>query len=153
MERGRLADVVLRVGCRLHRHAARGADPFLARRRTGYCLAAEYQDALGHQAVLPWTPDGAAVRERAPHQSEQRVLLGRGLAARLAAEPGSAAAKLAAELLVPAARLVATLPVLRRRPPPEPERVLPVRPRPSLWLPLSLLSSLVPAAARSPASP
>ena len=112
MGRGRLADAVLRVGCRHHRHAARGADPFLARRRTGYCLAAEYQDALGHQAVLPWTLALAAARHLAPHQSERRAPLGRGLAARLAAEPASAAAALAADLLVPLALLLVLLALL-----------------------------------------
>jgi hypothetical protein len=112
MGRGRLADAVLRVGCRHHRHAARGADPFLARRRTGYCLAAEYQNALGHQAVLPWTLALAAARHLAPHQSERRAPLGRGLAARLAAEPASAAAALAADLLVPLALLLVPLALL-----------------------------------------
>jgi hypothetical protein len=106
MGRGRLADAVLRVGHRHHRHAARGADPFLARRRTGYCLAEEYRDALGHQAVHPWNPAWAAARRLAPHQSERRAPLGRGLAARLAAEPASAAAGLAADLLVPLALLL-----------------------------------------------
>ena len=102
---GRLADVVLQVGLRLHRHAARGADPFLARRRTGYCLAAEYQDAASSErlAVLRWTQAVAAVQHLAPHQSERRARLGRGLAARLVAEPASPAAVLAAEPLVPAA--------------------------------------------------
>src|SRR5688572_19328911 len=112
MGRGRLADAVLRVGCRHHRHAARGADPFLARTRTGYCLAAEYQNALGHQAVLPWTLALAAARHLAPHQSERRAPLGRGLAARLAAEPASAAAALAADLLVPLALLLVPLALL-----------------------------------------
>ena len=112
MGHGRLADAVLRVGCRHHRHAARGADPFLARRRTGYCLAAEYQNALGHQAVLPWTLALAAARHLAPHQSERRAPLGRGLAARLAAEPASAAAALAADLLVPLALLLVPLALL-----------------------------------------
>ena len=106
---GRLADVVLQVGRRLHRHAARGADPFPARRRRDYCRAAGYQDAaqLGRRAVLRWTRDGAGVQDRAPHQSERRVRLGRDLAARLVAEPALPAAVPAAELLVP---LVGLLP-------------------------------------------
>ena len=151
---GRLADVVRQVGRRLHRHAARGADPFLARRRRDYCRAAGYQDAeqLGRRAVLQWTPAGAGVWDRAAHQCGRRAQLGRAPAARLDAEPPSAAVELPAHL-VPLARLVASLPALRRRPPPEPERVLPARHRPSLQLPLSLLSSSAPAAARSPASP
>lgn len=103
----RLEDVALQVGRRLRRHAAYGADPFLARRRTDYYLVAEYQDALGHQAVLPWTRDGVAVRHLAPHLYGRRAPLGRGLAARLAAEPASAAAELAAHLLVPLAPLLA----------------------------------------------
>jgi hypothetical protein len=165
---GRPADVVPRVGRRLHRHAARAADPFLVKMRRDCCQAAGYQDAaqLERRAVLRWTRDGAGVRERAAHQCGRRAQLGRAPAARSDAERPSAAAErpsAAAELpaqLVPLARLVATLRVLRRRPPPEPERVLPepervlsVRHRPPLWLPLSLLSSSAPAAARSPAFP
>jgi hypothetical protein len=164
--RVRLADVVLQVGRRLHRHAAHGAAPFLARRRTDYCLAEEYQDVAqpGRRAALRSIPDGAEVRDRASHQSGRRAQLGRVPVARRAAEPPSAASGLPAHL-VPLARLVASLRVLRRRPSLEPARVLPARyrpslglllpgrHRPSLWLLLSLLSFSAPAAARSPASP
>jgi hypothetical protein len=112
-----------------------------------------------------------AVRDPASHQSEQRARLGRGPAARLDAEPVSAAAGLAADLvvpleadllvppeadllapLVPLARPLASLPVLRQPPLPAPERVLPEPNQPSSRPALSLLSSWVPVAARSPAS-
>jgi len=104
---GRLEDVALQVGRRLRRHAGYGADPFLARRRTDYYQAAEYRDALGHQAALPWTLAAAAARHLAPHQPERRAPLARGLAAHLDAEPASAAAELAADLVVPLALLLA----------------------------------------------
>ena len=109
MARGRRAGVIPQVERRLRRYAADGADPFLARRRTGYCLAAAYQDAasLVRLAVLRWTRAVAAVRHLAPHQPERRARLGRGLAARLVAEPASPAAVLTAELLVPLVGLLA----------------------------------------------
>ena len=108
-ERGRRAGGILQVERRLHRYAAGGADPFLARRRTGYCPAAEYPDAAlsGRLAVLRWIPAVAAVWRLAPHQYERRARLGRGLAARLVAEPASpAAVPPAAELLAPLAGLL-----------------------------------------------
>jgi hypothetical protein len=108
-ELGRRAGVLRQVERRLRRYAAGGADPFLARRRTGYYLAAEYQDAakLELLAVLRWTRAVAAVRHLAPHQSERQARLGRGLAARLVAEPASPAAVPTAELLVPLVGLLA----------------------------------------------
>ena len=52
--RGWRVDAVLQVVQRLHRHAERGDDPFLARQRTDYFQAAGCPDAaqLGHQEVL-----------------------------------------------------------------------------------------------------
>jgi hypothetical protein len=107
-ERGRRAGAIRQVERRLRRYAAGAADPFLARRRTGYCPAAEYPDAalLGRQAVLRWIPAAAVVCRLAAHQYEQRARLGRALAARLVAEPASPAAVSAAESLVPLAGLL-----------------------------------------------
>ena len=110
-ERGRRAGGILQVERRLRRYAADGADPFLARRRTGYCLAAEYQDAASSErlAALRWTQAVAAVQHLAPPRPERRARLGRGLAARLVAEPASPAAVLTADLLVPLVPLVGLL--------------------------------------------
>ena len=108
-EAGRRAVAIRQVERRLRRYAAGAADPFLARRRTGYCLAAEYQDAASSErlAALRWTQAVAAVQHLAPHQPERRARLGRGLAARLVAEPASPVAVPAAELLVPLVELLA----------------------------------------------
>jgi hypothetical protein len=100
----------------------------------------------------------AAARELAPHQLGQRERPGREPAAHLVAERGSAAAEQRADLLgalvplAPLVPLVESLPVLRQPPLTEPARVLPAPNLPPLRPALSLLSSWVLAAVRSPAS-
>jgi hypothetical protein len=167
-EPGRQADAVPQVERRLLRDAAHAADPFLARRRTGCCQAADYRDAahLERRGVLRWTQDVAVVRRRAPHRSERQARLGPDPGARLDAEPTSAAAETAGLLgplgpLVPPGLLArrTTSVLAPRQPTPRgpgrtlpaprqpPSRPTPWRRRPS-WLAPSWL-----AAARSPASP
>jgi hypothetical protein len=53
-EHDRQADAVPQVGRRPHQDAADAVDPFLGRRRTGCCQAAEHRAAaqLAHQGVL-----------------------------------------------------------------------------------------------------
>ena len=100
----------------------------------------------------------AAARDPVSHQSERQARPGRGLAAHLVAELASAAAELQADLLgvlvplAPLVPLVASLPVLRQPPLTEPERLLAAPNLPPSRPALSLLSSWVLAAVRSPAS-
>jgi hypothetical protein len=174
-DRGQRVVAALRTERRRGQDAAHGADPSLARKRTGYCQAVGYQDAgqLEPQAVHRWNRDAALVRERSRRQPGQRVRSVPVTAERLDAELASAAAApelgvgSQALLVQPALLVPLALPALvpRRPPRPEPALLLPARRSrsfqrplssrrlPFSLLPLSSLSSSWPAAVRSPASP
>ena len=147
--------------------------------RRGYCRDVEYQDAAYQElrGALPWNQDVAAARHRASRQPGGQAWRGWVHAARLDAEPALAAVEprvdSPARLVRRALRVLRvrrvrlarralrvrrvpqlpSLPAPLQLPPPLPEQVLLALPRALLRRRLlSLLSSWVAAAARSPTS-